>query len=102
VKQVLPTLGPSVQYVSVDVVPSESADLLKRYADRNGFNWAFAAASAEMNQALTARFGEGFLTTTSVPMFVIDSKGQVHLTHEGHKSPDELRQFATQYASSSA
>ena len=87
----LPGLGSQVRYVSIDVVEQESASLLKTYSDTNGFNWPFAVGSTEMDQALVNRFGIGFLTTTSVPMFVIDRKGQVHLTQPGHKSAEDLR-----------
>ena len=98
-KQVLPGLSPNVRYVSLDVVPSESADLLRRYADRNGFDWRFAVAGTEMDQALINRFGSGFLTTTSVPMFIIDRHGQVHLAHFGHKSASDLEDLVSAYES---
>ncbi len=76
--------------VSIDVVLQESADLLRRYSIRNGFDWRFAKASDEMDRALVNRFGSGFLTTTSVPMFIIDRSGQVHLTRAGRKSAKDL------------
>jgi len=91
VKQVLPSLGADVQMVSIDVVQQESAELLRRYAIRNGFDWRLAMASNEMDQALVNRFGSGFLTTTSVPMFIIDRNGQVHLTRTGRKSAKDLQ-----------
>ncbi len=99
-KQVLPSLGPKVLYVSIDVIPSESADLLRRYADRNGFFWRFAVAGTEMDQALTNRFGSGFLTTTSVPMFVVDGHGQIHVAPFGHKSAKDLEGLVSAFESS--
>jgi len=97
VKDTLPSLGSDVLMISVDIDASESADLLRRYADQNGFPWRFAVVPREMLQAFGAAFGTQFLIPTSEPMFIVDPRGGPHLLPFGRKSADALRGFVAQF-----
>jgi len=46
VKETLPSLGPDILMVSIDVDTTENADQLRRFADDKGFGWRFAIAPA--------------------------------------------------------
>ncbi len=96
-RDTLPSLGPDVLMVSLDTDANESADLLRRYVDQNGFPWRFALAPRDVLRQLSDTFGTQFLTQPSEPMFLIDPRGGVHLLPFGRKSADALRGFAQQY-----
>jgi hypothetical protein len=83
--------------VSLDTDANESADLLRRYVDQNGFPWRFALAPREVIRELGDTFGTQFLTPPSKPMFLVDPRGQVHRLPFGEKTPDALRGFVKQY-----
>ena len=83
--------------VSVDVDPSEDADQLRRFADRNGFGWRFAVAPKDMLVEFQKAFGTQFLTPPSEPMFIVDPKGLPHLVPFGHRDAKTLRELVTKY-----
>lgn len=83
--------------VSLDTDVNESADLLRRYADENGFPWRFALVSREVLRQLSDTFGTQFLVQPSEPMFLVDPRGSAHLLPFGRKSADALRGFAQRY-----
>lgn len=83
--------------ISLDTDPSESADLLRRYVEQQGFAWRFAIAPPDVIRELGDRFGTQFLTQPSEPMFLIDPRGDTHVLPFGRKSAAQLRQFVTQY-----
>lgn len=96
-KDALPSLGADVHMVSLDIDPSESAGMLKRYAEQNGFEWRFAVATREMVRELGEAFGTQFLTPPSEPMFLVDRAGAPHLLPFARKSADALREALRQY-----
>ena len=96
-RDTLPSLGPDVLMVSLDTDANESADLLRRYVDQNGFPWRFALAPRGVLRQLSDTFGTQFLTQPSEPMFLVDPRGGVHLLPFGRKSADALRGFVQQY-----
>jgi hypothetical protein len=83
--------------ISLDTDPNESADLLRRYVEQQGFAWRFALAPREVIGELGDTFGTQFLTQPSEPMFLIDTRGDTHRLPFGRKSGDQLRQFVAQY-----
>jgi hypothetical protein len=90
-------LGPDVLMVSLDVDTSENADQLRRFAEQYGFDWRFAIAPREMLVDLQRSYGTQFLTPPSEPMFVVDTKGEAHLTPFGHRDGNALRAIVDRY-----
>lgn len=58
--------------VSLDVDLSESPQDLAAYADREGFDWAFAMADADLYRLLQDRFGVAATNPPSTPLIVIE------------------------------
>lgn len=83
--------------VSLDTDVNESADLLRRYADENGFPWRFALVPREVLRQLSDAFGTQFLVQPSKPMFLVDPRGTAHPLPSGEKSADALRGFVQRY-----
>lgn len=96
IKQILPTLGSDVVVISVDIDPTENADLLRRYAEREGAPWRFAVAPREMLLAFEQAFGFRFLDPPSEPKLIIDARGAVHVEF-GFKQESELRALVARY-----
>jgi hypothetical protein len=96
VRDTLSSLG-DVVMVSLDTDVNENEELLRRYAEQNGFRWRFALASRELLRDLADQFGTQFLTQPSEPMFLVDRRGDAHLLPFGRKSADALRAAARQY-----
>ena len=63
--------------VSLDVDLSESPEDLAAYADREGFDWHFALADAELYRALQDRFGVAATNPPSTPLIIIGADGSV-------------------------
>lgn len=76
--------------VSLDVDPSEQPDELAVYAEREGFDWRFAMADAQLVRLLTERFGFGVTNPPSTPTFVITSDGIRALEFGRVRSAEEL------------
>lgn len=76
--------------VGIDVDPNEDADDLADYAAREGFDWRFVMADAELVQLLTARYGFGVTNPPSTPTFIIVD-GQIRALEFGRvRSAEEL------------
>jgi len=77
--------------VGIDVDPNERAEDLAEYAEREGFDWRFAMADAELVQLLTERYGFGVTNPPSTPSFVVSADGGVRALEFGRvRSADEL------------
>jgi thiol-disulfide isomerase/thioredoxin len=87
----------SVDYILIDVDPSETADALAAYRERNGFTGRYVVASTELARALVADFGDQVLNPPSTPMVVVGTDGTVTLTPFGKKSADDLRTLLSQH-----
>lgn len=86
----LESLGEDVVIVSLDVDLNEDEELLRRYAEENGFEWRLAVAPRELASELVQRYGNRFATPPAEPKLFIGPDGSV--TEEfGRKSADELR-----------
>lgn len=79
-----------IVYVSLGVDPGEGAADLAAYADREGFDWRFAAAGPEVARAISDAFGPIFLSPPSTPLIVVDRTGRVVFADVGHHSASEL------------
>ena len=93
VRNVLPSLGADVVVVSVGIDPNESATVLGRYAEGEGFAWRFAVAPRPMLAALQQAYGTRFLHPPSEPMFLVDTKGVPFIAPFGFKDEKTLRQL---------
>jgi len=77
--------------VGIDVDPNERAADLAEYAEREGFDWHFAMADAQLVQLLTDRYGFGVTNPPSTPTFVVSSDGTVRALEFGRvRTADEL------------
>jgi cytochrome oxidase Cu insertion factor (SCO1/SenC/PrrC family) len=85
-------LGERDDFVSVglDIDPNEDAAMLRDYLVRNGFDWLYAVAPAEVSGEIGDTYGSQYLNPPSAPMFVIDRHGEVHPLDFGKKSAEEL------------
>lgn len=63
--------------VSLDVDLSESPEQLAEFADREGFDWRFAMADADLYRTLQERFGVGVTNPPSTPLIVVEADGTV-------------------------
>jgi hypothetical protein len=78
--------------VSLDVDLSESPDDLATYADREGFDWYFAMADADLYRTLQDRFGVAVTNPPSTPLIIIGADGTVRPLEfgRGTRSAEEL------------
>ena len=76
--------------VGIDVDPNEDAADLAEYAERQGFDWRFVKADAELVKLLTDRYGFGVTNPPSTPTFVV-ADGQVRALEFGRvRTAEEL------------
>ncbi len=85
-------LGERDDFVSVglDIDPNEDAVMLQEYISRNGFDWLYAIAPAEVGREIGELYGSQYLNPPSAPMFAIDRHGEVHPLPFGKKSAEDL------------
>jgi len=65
--------------VSIDVEPAEVAEDLVAYAAREGFDWPFVLADAQLATTLRERFGAEVLFPPGMPKLLIRADGSVEL-----------------------
>jgi hypothetical protein len=63
--------------VSLDVDLSEAPEDLAAYADREGWDWRFAMADADLYRLLQERFGFNATHPPSTPLIVVEADGTV-------------------------
>jgi thiol-disulfide isomerase/thioredoxin len=77
--------------ISLDVDPSELPNDLVSYAEREGFDWAFANANAELVSQLRDRFGTAVAVPPSMPKILFRTDGSVELIGLGELlSPQQV------------
>lgn len=77
--------------VGIDVDPNERSEDLAAYALREGFDWRFAKADAELVKLLTDAYGFGVTNPPSTPTFVVSTDGQIRALEFGRvRSAQEL------------
>ncbi|MGQ0609363.1 MAG: peroxiredoxin family protein [Chloroflexota bacterium] len=69
--------------VSIDVDPTEIADDLTAYAERESFDWPFALADADLASMLRDRFGTAVLNPPSMPKLLVRPDGSIELVALG-------------------
>lgn len=77
-------------YISIAIDPGMSASSLITYANQQGFDWTFTAASDDFIRAFVDQFGRSAITTPNMVHFVIQPDGTVTRTYQGTPSADEL------------
>jgi hypothetical protein len=76
--------------VGIDVDPSERAEDLRAYVEREGFDWPFAMADATVADTLRDRLGQAFMFPPNTPMVLLMPDGEVRPLEFGGYSVDEL------------
>lgn len=61
--------------VGIGIDPNEKAEDLARYAERQGFDWRFVKADAELVALLRDAFGVAATNPPSTPTFVVTADG---------------------------
>jgi peroxiredoxin len=86
-------LGERDDFVSVgiDIDLNENMADLKDYTAKNGFDWTYTVATADIAREIGNLYGQQFLNPPSAPMFVIDRHGAVHPLPFGVKSAADLQ-----------
>jgi cytochrome oxidase Cu insertion factor (SCO1/SenC/PrrC family) len=82
--------NPDIVFVSVDVDPNERDGDLAVYADRSGFDWRFAVATADVARSLAKTFGDQILSPPSTPLILIGPEGEIIEQHFGIRRADDL------------
>jgi hypothetical protein len=92
VKDLHGQLGARDDFVSLglDIDPNEDAGLLRDYTARQGFDWVYAVAPADVARGIANTYGDQFLNPPSTPMLIIDKQGEVHPLPFGLKSAGDL------------
>ncbi len=81
---------PDIAYVSIDIDPNERATDLAEYADRSGYDWSFAVATADVARSLATTFGDQVLSPPSTPLIIIAPSGEVVDHHFGIRNAGQL------------
>ena len=94
VKALHELIGERDDFVSLalDIDPNENADDLKSFVDRNGFDWVYAVAPAEVAREIGNLYGAQFLNPPSTPMLIVDRHGEVHPLPFGIKDAQTLKE----------
>ena len=79
-------------YVSLANDPNLSTNDLVDYADRQGFDWIFAASTPEIIRDLASRYGREILVTPTMVHFVLRPDGSISEMYSGAPSPQQLAQ----------
>ncbi len=97
IRQAQLRFGDEVAFVSLDIDPNESGDLLREHAARNGLGWRWAVAPRELARALADAFGVAILNPPSTPIVILDRGQEPHLLRFGIKPASELIQEIEAY-----
>jgi thiol-disulfide isomerase/thioredoxin len=91
-----------VVMIGLDVDLNENSAMLKTYIEKEGFNWAYAVASADIAREIGQLYGDQFLNPSATPMLIIDPTGIVHTLPFGNKSIDSLKTLIDGYLTPSS
>ncbi len=83
--------------LGLDIDPNETAGTLKAYTNKNGFDWLYAVAPADVAREIGQLYGDQFLNPPSAPMLIVDRQGQVHPLPFGVKSAQALQEALGPY-----
>jgi len=77
--------------ISLDVDPNEYPNDLATYADREGFDWRFATANADLVSQLRDRFGTAVAVPPGMPKILFRTDGSVEFIGLGELlSPEQI------------
>jgi thiol-disulfide isomerase/thioredoxin len=76
--------------VTLDIDLHEDPDMLKSYAQQNGFDWAFVVAPLPMMRDIGNLYGARFMDPTLSPTLVINRKSEIYKMGFGEKMTDGL------------
>ena len=96
IRGLLPSLGEGVAVVAIDIDQTESAEVLKRYAEDEGFDWRHVLATRELVTALAEAHGTRVIFPPSDSTIFVDARGEPHL-EAGPKDEEALRAFVARY-----
>lgn len=85
--------------IGIDIDLNEDSAMLKTYIEKQGFNWNYAVASADIAREMGNLYGDQFLNPSSTPMLIIDTHGAVHPLPFGIKNAETLKKMIEQYLS---
>ena len=71
----LAALADSTTVVGLNTDSNEDAERVRQHAERNGFDWRFAVAPAEMTDSLVEAFGPTVVNAPSTPLVVVCEGG---------------------------
>ena len=77
--------------IGINVDPNENEGLLSTYVQKNGFNWLYVVASADLTNEISNLYGPQFLNPPATPMLIIDKQGETHQLPFGLKSAQDLQ-----------
>jgi thiol-disulfide isomerase/thioredoxin len=80
----------TVEYIVLDIDPSEQADSLAAYREDNRYTGTYAIAGPDVARALAGEFGDQVLNPPSTPIVIVGADGRVTLTDFGHKSVADI------------
>jgi thiol-disulfide isomerase/thioredoxin len=83
--------------ISLDVDPNEDATILKKFADKNKFDWIIAVAPIEVGRFLATHYDEQYLNPPTQPMLFVDRTGGVYGLPFGIKSALSIQKTLAQY-----
>jgi len=83
--------------LSLDIDSNEDAAKLQGFVEKNGFDWMYAVAPADVSREFSSLYGAQFLNPPSTPMLIIDRQGEAHPLPSGIKSSDDLMQALQPY-----
>lgn len=78
--------------VGVGIDINEDADMLKNYVQKQGFDWYYSIATAEVANEIGNLYGTQFLNPPSTPILLIDRSGTVHVLPFGIKDAASLKE----------
>jgi len=84
-------IGDDVISISLDTDPNEDAARVREHLNRNGFDWRYAVAPADLSRGLIDDFGITVVNAPSAPVILICLDGQARLLDSGSKSADVLK-----------
>jgi thiol-disulfide isomerase/thioredoxin len=94
VKELHQLLGESDELISIglDIDLNENNDTLKNYVQKQGFDWVYTVASADVAREIGLLYGDQFLNPPSTPIVIIDRQGNAHPLPFGIKDAATLKE----------
>lgn len=92
VQQAYASAGDDVVFVALSVEPNIANEALVEYADKEGFEYIFAAMPPDMLQELAALYGQTIANPPATPHFIIRPDGTTTDLVTGIEGPDAVLQ----------